>query len=128
MFSRPLVMMVEDEKELAELYCRFLEISGFDCNYFTDPQSALDNIRKNFRRYCLVIADLRMPGLDGLEFTRRLRKYNKTVKVLLITGFLAEENIDHEATKRIGISAVLEKPFHVKDFGRKIKEILVSSG
>jgi PleD family two-component response regulator len=44
---RPSVMVVDDEEELAELFSRFLNISGFDCDYFTDPQIALENFSKN---------------------------------------------------------------------------------
>ena len=43
-----------------------------------------------------------MPGICGLELTRRLRKYNKTIKVLLITAYLAEENINYDAVKEAG--------------------------
>ena len=71
-----------------------------------------------------MIADLRMSGLDGLELTRRLRKYNKTIKVLLITACLAEENIDFDAVKEAGIYAIIEKPFHLKELKPLIKEIL----
>ena len=122
--TRPSVMVVDDETEIAELFCRFLESSGFNCNYFTDPQLALDNFSKNPNSCCLVILDLRMPGLDGLELARRLRKYNKTIKVILVSGFLMEENIDNETVKDVGISAMLEKPFHFKEINPLIKEIL----
>ena len=122
--TRPSVMVVDDEKELAELYSRFLELSGFNCNYFTDPQLALYNFSKNSNSYCLVIADLKMPGLDGLELVRRLRKYNKTVKILLVTAYLIEENLDYEMAKRAGIDIVLEKPFHFKELRPMINEIL----
>ncbi len=118
------VMVVDDEMELAELFSRFLKLSGFDCDYFTDPQLALENFKENFNRYCLVIVDLKMPKLDGIKLTKRLRKYNKTVKILLVTGFLAEEDIDYEQAKREGIDMVLEKPFHIKELIPTIKEIL----
>lgn len=53
--KRPSVMVVDDESELAELFSRFLELSGFNCNYFTDPSLALDNFSKNSDSYCLVL-------------------------------------------------------------------------
>ncbi len=124
--SNPSVLVVDDEEELVELYSKFLEVSGFNCMYFTDPNMAIDNFAKNFNSYSLVITDLRMPGLDGLELTRRLRIYNKTVKILLITGFLVEENLDQDLVKEVGVSAVLEKPIHFKDLKPMIKQILTS--
>jgi DNA-binding response OmpR family regulator len=124
--SNPSVLVVDDEEELVELYSKFLEVGGFNCMYFTDPNAAIDNFAKNFNSYSLVITDLRMPGLDGLELTRRLRIYNKTVKILLITGFLVEENLDYDLVKEVGVSAVLEKPIHFKDLKPMIKQILTS--
>jgi DNA-binding response OmpR family regulator len=124
--SNPSVLVVDDEEELVELYSKFLEVSGFNCMYFTDPNMAIDNFARNFNSYSLVITDLRMPGLDGLELTRRLRIYNKTVKILLITGFLVEENLDQDLVKEVGVSAVLEKPIHFKDLKPMIKQILTS--
>ena len=109
---------------LLSLFSRFLELSGFNCKYFTDPRLALDNYSKNSDSYCLVIADLKMPKLDGLELTRRLRKYNKTVKILLVTGYLVEENIDYDQAKEAGIDVILEKPFHFKELVPAIKELL----
>jgi DNA-binding response OmpR family regulator len=122
----PSGLVVDDEEEFVELYSKFLEVSGFNCMYFTDPNAAIDNFAKNFNSYSLVFTDLRMPGLEGLELTRRLRIYNKTVKILLITGFLVEENLDHDLVKEVGVSAVLEKPIHFKDLKPMIKQILTS--
>lgn len=70
------------------------------------------------------IADVRMPGLDGLELSKELRKYNKNIKVLLITAYLAEENIDYNAVKEAEVYAIIEKPFHFKQLKPLIKEIL----
>src|ERR1044071_1019785 len=121
---RPLVMVVDDEEELGVLYRRFIELSGFDCKYFTDALEALDTFRLHYNSYSLIITDLRMPGIDGIEFSKRIRKYNKTVKILLITNFLVEENLDNEMVKEAGIDIVHEKPFHPKDVSPMIKEIL----
>src|ERR1044072_135433 len=103
---RPLVMVVDDEEELGVLYMRFIELSGFDCKYFTDPKKALDTFSLNYNSYSLVITDLKMPGIDGIEFSKKIRKYNKI--------------------KEAGIDSVLEKPFHPKDLSPMIKEILRS--
>ena len=123
---RPLVMVVDDEEELGVLYMRFIELSGFDCKYFTDPKKALDTFSLNYNSYSLVITDLKMPGIDGIEFSKKIRKYSKTVKILLITNFLVEENLDYNKVKEAGIDSVLEKPFHTKDLSPMISEILRS--
>lgn len=120
----PSVMVIDDEVELAELYSRFLELSGFNCVYFTDPLEALDYFSKNMNRFSLVITDLKMPGIDGLELARRVRKYNNNVKILLVTAFLVEENLDEDEIKEAGTDTVLEKPFHFKDLKPILEEFL----
>ena len=120
------VMVVDDEEELAELYNRFLELSGFNCTYFTNPKMALDYFIKNYDSYSLIITDFKMPDMNGLELAQRLREYNKNIKILLITGFLVAEKIDTNMIKEAGIDMVIEKPFHFKDLRPMIKEILVN--
>lgn len=119
------VMVGDDEKELAELFSVSIELSGFNWDYFTDSQLALDNFTKNPNSYCLIIADLRTPGLDGLELIKRIRQYNKRVKIILVSGFLAEENTNNNEIKDVGISVVIEKPFHFKELRPIIKRVLV---
>lgn len=113
-------------KELAELYSRFVKLSGFNCICFSDPEEALDEFSKSSIDYSLVIADLQMPCLDRLELAKRLRLYNKTVKIVLVTAILAEENLDDKKLKEVGIDGVYEKPFHLKDLRPIIKKILIA--
>lgn len=120
----PSVMVVDDERELVILYSRFIELSGFNCIYFTSPREALDYFSSNPEGCSLIIIDLKMPDINGLELAKRMRLYNKTVKIILVTSFLVEENLDYDEAKEAGIDIVLEKPFHLKDLRPLIKEIL----
>ncbi|MGD9533862.1 MAG: response regulator [Candidatus Nitrosocosmicus sp.] len=120
----PSVMVVDDERELVLLYSRFIELSGFNCVYFTSPREALDYFSNNPNGYNLIIIDLKMPDINGLELARRLRKFNDKVKIILVTAFLVEENLDPDEAKEAGVDIVLEKPFHFKDLKPIIKEIL----
>ena len=88
MSTRPSVMVVDDEEELANLFRTFLERSGFDSVSFTDPLSALDHFSQNHDKYSVVITDWKMPNLDGIQLAKKIRKYNTTVKILLITAYL----------------------------------------
>lgn len=117
------VMVIDDEIELGEIYSRFLELSGFNCVYYTEPDEALNEFVRNFDSYSLIITDLKMPSIDGLEFTRRIRQYSKTIKVVLVTAFLTNENLEHAEIKESRIDTVIEKPFRLKDLEPIIKEI-----
>jgi two-component system, cell cycle response regulator CpdR len=93
MTQSPSVMVVDDEEELANLYRRILDGSGFNCVSFTDPLLALENFHKNQYKYTLIIADLRMPGINGLEFANEIRQYNQNVRILLLTAYFDEDSL-----------------------------------
>ncbi len=126
MSTRPSVMVVDDEEELANLYRMFLERSGFNSVSFTDPLSALDHYRQNHEKYSVVITDWKMPKLDGIQFAKKIREYNTTVKILLITAFCTNESFKKEVYREAHISDVIEKPFKFKELGPLITELCVS--
>ena len=123
MSIRPSVMVVDDDEELANLYRRFLERSGFDSVSFTDPLSALDHFSQNHDKYCLVITDWEMPNLDGVQLAKRIREYSTTVKILLVTAFFAEELYRKEAFKEAHISDVIEKPILLDELKFRLEEL-----
>ena len=123
MSTRPSVMVVDDEEELANLYRIYLERSGFDSVSFTDPLSALDHFSQNHDKYSVVITDWKMPNLDGLQFAKRIREYNATVKILLITGYFVDKPFWIEVFQEADISDIIEKPFKLKELKPRIEEL-----
>ena len=97
-------MVVDDEEELANLFRTFLETflerSGFDSVSFTDPLSALDYFIQNHDRYSIVITDWKMSNLDGIQLAKKIRRYNTTVKILLMTAYVVEESVRKETFTR----------------------------
>ena len=100
MSTRPSVMVVDDEEELANLFRTFLERSGFNSVSFTDPLSALDHYSQNRNKYSVVITDWKMPNLDGIQLAKKIREYNTTVKILLMTAHFVEESFRKEVFTR----------------------------
>ena len=128
MSTRPSVMVVDDEEELANLYRIFLERSGFNSVSFTDPLSALDHYSQNQDKYSVVITDWEMPSLDGLQFAKKIREYNETVKILLITAYSTNESFKEEVYREARISDVIKKPFSFNELGPRITELCISKG
>lgn len=118
------VMVVDDEEELANLFCSFLETLGFYSISFTDPLLALEYFSKNYEKYSLVITDLKMPGLDGIQLANKMREYNKTIKILMITAFIADQGLKDDAFKNAQIFEVIEKPIRFKELGQRITQLL----
>jgi len=84
------ILIVEDTKELAELYQLYLQNEGFECRLAFDAESALP-LASN-EEWELIVLDLNLPGMDGFEFLERLRK-TKSVPVMILTAREADEDV-----------------------------------
>ena len=110
-------MIVEDEWDIAHLFSLSLARFGFDTISFTEPLLALDHFKQYPRRYCLILIDMFMNDLNGMELSKEIRKYNSQVKILLITGYCKgdiSQSIDFKEAK---ISDVILKPVNFEKLG-----------
>ncbi|HKU48516.1 MAG TPA: response regulator, partial [Nitrososphaera sp.] len=76
---------MDDERDIVFTLKRSLEISGFPVFGFTDPQLALEHFGNNASHYALILADVRMPIMNGLEFAAAVRRLSRQVKILLMS-------------------------------------------
>jgi DNA-binding NtrC family response regulator len=105
------ILLVEDDHDLAELFCQSLASGGYSVDKFTDPVEACSSFEANPTKYQLVISDVRMPGMTGLQLVKRINEINRNVKVLLMSAF--EINSLNSDLKELTIEGFLEKPMHV---------------
>ncbi len=107
--AKPSVLLVDDSQDNREVYAEFLAGSGFMVEEAADGEEALE--KAVALRPSLVIMDLTLPGLDGWETTRRLRKDPRTrhVPVVAVTGHATAE--DSSSARQAGCNAFLAKPF-----------------
>jgi excisionase family DNA binding protein len=107
--GRPRVLVADDEASIRELLGRTLALAEYDVDVVVDGRSALERLRAD--NYDLLIADLRMPGVDGLQLIREARRFNSLLKVIIITGY-SSESAAIEAVN-LGVNGYLTKPFRV---------------
>src|ERR1700704_5195165 len=107
--TRPRVLVVDDEASIRDLLAKTLALAEYDVDVAPDGRSALDRMR--MYPYDLLIADLKMPGMDGLTVIREAKRYKADLPVIIITGFSTESSAI-EAVNR-GVAASLTKPFRV---------------
>src|SRR5947199_3925418 len=86
--SRPRVLVVDDEASIRDLLAKTLALAEYDVDVAADGRSALERMR--MCPYDLLIADLRMPGMDGLTVIREAKRFQAGLPVLIITGFSTE--------------------------------------
>jgi excisionase family DNA binding protein len=108
--TRPRVLVVDDEPGVRELLIKTLTLAEYDVDVSPDGPTALEQLRRE--RYDLLIADLKMPGLDGLTVVREARRYNSELPVIIITGYSTESSAIEAAN--LGVSGYLTKPFRAR--------------
>jgi excisionase family DNA binding protein len=107
--ERPRVLVVDDEESIRDLLAKTLALADYDVDVSPDGISALDRMRSTV--YDLLIADLKMPGMDGLSLIREAKRLGSEMPVIIITGYSTEASaID---AINLGVSRYLEKPFRV---------------
>jgi excisionase family DNA binding protein len=107
--TRPRVLVVDDEASIRDLLAKTLALAEYDVDVAADGRSALERMR--LYPYDLLIADLRMPGMDGLAVIREAKRYKADLPVLIITGYSTESSAIEAVN--LGVAGYLTKPFRV---------------
>ena len=107
--SRPRVLVVDDEASIRDLLAKTLALAEYDVDVSPDGRSALDRLR--LYAYDLLIADLKMPGVDGLTVIREAKRLKADLPVIIITGFSSEQSAIEALN--LGVAGYLTKPFRV---------------
>ena len=88
--ERPRVLVVDDEASIRELLSKTLALAEYEVDTAQDGRAAVERLRLG--HYDLLIADLKMPGLDGLSLIREAKRLNVELPVIIITGFSTESS------------------------------------
>jgi len=107
--SRPRVLVVDDEASIRDLLAKTLALAEYDVDVASDGRTALERMR--MYPYDLLIADLKMPGMDGLTVIREAKRYKADLPVIIITGFSTESSAIEAVN--LGVAGYLTKPFRV---------------
>lgn len=119
------ILVVDDEQELANLYKEFIKEIGYDAISFTNPIVALEHYKQCLDTYSLILTDLRMPGMSGIEFANIIRELNSKVKIFLTTAFDIEDIKDYEDYQKAKIDKVLQKPIKLATLKKFIEQDLI---
>jgi DNA-binding response OmpR family regulator len=115
-----LLLLVDDEPNIIELAQVYLEREGFRTITAADGREALESVEKH--RPDLVVLDLMLPEIDGLEVCRTLRKEEDPVAIIMLTA--RDEDIDKILGLELGADDYLTKPFNPRELVARVKAIL----
>jgi two-component system, OmpR family, alkaline phosphatase synthesis response regulator PhoP len=113
------ILVVDDEPRIVELARDYLEHAGFAVSTATDGPGALDAVRQH--RPDLVVLDLGLPGLDGLDVTRELRRQG-SIPIVMLTA--RDDELDKLLGLELGADDYLTKPFSPRELVARVKAVL----
>jgi CheY-like chemotaxis protein len=117
------VIFIDDEDALVELFEGYLESHGMKVSSFNEGKSALAALDQNPDSWDIMVSDISLPEMDGLEIVRRLRISNKKLPVILYSGFKRPSFL--EQARKLGVSSMLIKPVVPEDMLKEIKAVLL---
>ncbi len=118
------LLIVDDDREICRYMKTFLTRDGFKVTVAEAPEKALDEVKSG--GYHLVVLDLMMPQMDGIELLRRIRKIDTDIAVIIFTGYPSLET----AVQSMKLDAVdyIKKPFEIDEFREVIDRVLKRKG
>jgi CheY-like chemotaxis protein len=117
-------MLVEDEDDIILLFKMILESDvGLKVDSFTDPFSALNNF--GFGQYDLIMIDIALPRMNGIELYYKIRKLDNKVKICFLTaGEMYYEEVRKQVFPELDANCIIRKPITNEDLIQKVKDIL----
>jgi DNA-binding NtrC family response regulator len=124
--NKPLakLLIVDDDTDIVQVLKMGLVRNGFSVEAFTNPQDALQSFKSNAESYCLVLSDIRMPSLSGIQLSRKLKEVNPNVKVVLMTAFEIRDDEFSKVFPSTQVDGFVQKPIGIKDLTDKILSLI----
>ena len=97
---------------------------GFLVDAFTNPEEALQSFKSNAESYCLVLLDIKMPALSGIQLARKVKEVNPNVKVLLLTALGIRDNEVYDVSSSTNVDGFVQKPIGNRELTDKILSLL----
>ena len=116
------ILLAEDDDDMRRFLVKALERAGYQVSDFDNGASAYERLREE--PFSLLLTDIVMPEMDGIELARRAAELDPDIKIMFITGFAAVAlNSDSEAPKN---AKVLAKPVHLRELVSEVNKMLAA--
>jgi DNA-binding NtrC family response regulator len=124
--AKPLakLLVVDDDPDIVQVLKLGLLKNRFLVNSFTNPEEALESFKSNSESYCLMLSDIRMPGLSGIQLARKVKEVNPGVKVVLMTAFEIRDSEFSKVFPSTHVDGFVQKPIRIGDLTNKILSVI----
>jgi DNA-binding NtrC family response regulator len=110
------ILLVDDDQGIRETMVEILNAMDFRVQVACDGYQAIESVRNNPNPFDVVLMDMRMPGIDGIETSIQIKKIHPTIKIIIVSGYVSLDIFN--SAKSIGIQEILSKPV---DFQKLVK-------
>ncbi len=114
------LLLIDDDEWIRDSMRLFFESEGCDLVTLVTAEEALEMIEK--QPFDIIIADYRLPGMDGIELFRRIRSSCRCAMKILITAYMNEKVVS--AAKKAGVHDLIEKPFNTENIEESLSKLL----
>ena len=122
------ILVVDDERDILDIIKQYLQRQKLKVCTFTDAFAALAHFNSDYKdHHHIVLSDIRMPGMNGYEFVRKVKEGNPKVKIILMSAFEIQEKEFRNILPDIKIDAFLQKPFSIQQLNNVVGKIAVDS-
>lgn len=117
------ILLAEDDSDMRRFLAKALERAGYEVIDFDNGASAYERLQEE--PFSLLLTDIVMPEMDGIELARRATEIDPDLKVMFITGFAAVALNSDAGTPRD--AKVLSKPFHLRELVTEVEKMLIAA-
>jgi two-component system cell cycle sensor histidine kinase/response regulator CckA len=118
------LLVVDDDSDIVQVLKVGLLKNRFLVDAFTNPDEALQSFKSDAESYCLLLSDIRMPGLSGIQLARKVKEINPNVKVVLMTAFEIRDNEFSKVFPSTQVDGFVQKPIGIKELTDKILSLI----
>jgi DNA-binding NtrC family response regulator len=118
-------MLIEDDVDLLQLFTDALTNSGYNVDKFTNPLEALSVFEHDPNNYDLVLSDIRMPEINGIELIKKMKDINESINCVLMSAF--DVGGYQEEMKELELKTFMRKPMHIEQLVNAVAECLKHS-
>ena len=117
--------MVDDEKDILDLFSEYLSSNGFNTLSFQNPLDALEYFYKNQSNCSLVITDYKMPQMSGIDLIKKIKEKdaNYEIKTIIISAFI-KDNLPYDKSYIMKVDKILEKPVYLDRLKKVVQELI----
>ncbi len=120
--SNARILYLDDEEPLVFIVKRMLKHLGYEPDCFTRAEDALAAFKVAPDQYDLVLTDLAMPGMSGIDFAEAILKMRPQARVVIVSGYAEQKDADRATA--LGVKAVIRKPATLDELKQTVVELL----